>query len=108
MVFPVDIPEECRKVTLGDSVVRVGTLDIPHNWKDAYWKNHKVQLNFSNAGNKNISISNDYLCPETFHPNNSRHSSCDSHGHDARVSVTTMIIQVVTCGRREGNWFQDD
>lgn len=52
MIFPVDIAEECRKVTLGEYVVRVGTLATPHYWRDAPWKPNKTQLNVSNAGNK--------------------------------------------------------
>lgn len=34
------------------------------------WKPNKMQLNFSNGGNKKIFISNDYLFPETFGSNN--------------------------------------
>lgn len=69
-VFPVDIPEESRKMTLGEYVVHVRMLDLPHYWKDALWKLNRMQLNFSNVGNKKIFISNDHLFPETFGSNN--------------------------------------
>lgn len=47
--------------SLGDYVVHVGTVDIPHYWKDAHWITSKMKLNFPNIGNDGRFNSNDQL-----------------------------------------------
>lgn len=48
-------------VSLGEYVVCVGTLAIPHYWKDAHWITSKIKCNFPSVGNDRRFSSSDQL-----------------------------------------------
>lgn len=59
--FRWNFQKKTRVVSLGEYVVHVGTLDIPHYWKDTHWMISKMKLSFANAGSDRRFSSNDQL-----------------------------------------------
>ena len=63
-VFPAKFQKKPSVVSLGEYVVHIGILNIPHYWKDAHWMASIMKLKFPNVGNFRRFSSSDELLIE--------------------------------------------